>query len=544
MTAAQNKPGIKVSFRQRIQQLQQQTNDTESANSVNSTKTKDSASEKIPVAALSVNVKKEPPKTLSVVKCGQTEVETEVDGTTEGSKNKSHKPTTNIPNQIIKPSTATPTVVSDLDTPIKPWSKLKLATLISSSYTSLATSNTSSDDVTSPPKIYSLGSIPQQVVSEEKRAKSDKIGKKTTGAVDQNNTTSSSTSSTKQRVTEKTKKSMKTGKTISSAIANQTKLYQSVFDLSPEYSGLPFVKRLKILNERQKLVELEKALQTRSFSLDSSKTNSAQISEALYRCHSDATGINTQFFSAYESSSTTSTNTSISEKSKCPHHHHHHHHRLDTVNHDYTPLSPESNETLERRKLKSILKKFSHEREHRGTTGEVQIHCRGLSMEPTVEGYVARHSKLFKSVTFNSTLSSPPGSVVITNPENTTDDHQTDNSLNTQITTDVPPYYAESVMSPPDLLRAESITTCCTTANCSQSFQINRNSSSNLTMFPTDLYPHSGATSSHGSCHIPTTKGNYKTNNSINLHCILTRLANAWMFVLLSNYLIPPPIRY
>ncbi|KAM7348990.1 cyclic nucleotide-gated ion channel-like isoform 4-T10 [Cochliomyia hominivorax] len=487
LTNAQNKAGIKVSFRQRIQQLQLQATDSEASCSAKTiSKAKDTGSEKtqaaVAAAAATLNVKKEPPKTLSVVKCGQTDVEAGVDCKTEGSKNKSHKPISNNSSQVVKPSTVTPTVVSDIDTPIKPWSKLKLATLISSSYTSLATSNTSSDDVTSPPKIFSLGSIPQQVISEEKHTKNDKAGI-STGKKSSTEQTSLSSSSTKQRVTEKSKKSLKNGKALQSAIANQTKLYQSVFDLSPEYSGLPFVKRLKILNERQKLVELEKALQTRSFSLDSSKTSSAQISEALYRCHSDATGINSQFFSAYESSSTTSTNTSTSEKSKCPHHHRHH--RLDTVNHEYAPLSPESNETLERRKLKSILKKFSHEREHRGMTDEIQIHCRGLSMEPTVEG--------------------PPGSIVITNPDNTKDEHQSDNSLKSPITSDAPPYYAESVMSPPDLLRAESITTCCTTANCTHNFQMNKNNSSTLTMFPTDLYPHSGT--SNGTCHITTTKG-------------------------------------
>lgn len=36
--------------------------------------------------------------------------------------------------------------------------------------------------------------------------------------------------------------------------------YNSIDDLSPEYTVLPFVKRLKILNERQKIVELQRAL--------------------------------------------------------------------------------------------------------------------------------------------------------------------------------------------------------------------------------------------------------------------------------------------
>ena len=36
--------------------------------------------------------------------------------------------------------------------------------------------------------------------------------------------------------------------------------YKSIDDLSPEYTCLPFVKRLKILNERQKIAELQRAL--------------------------------------------------------------------------------------------------------------------------------------------------------------------------------------------------------------------------------------------------------------------------------------------
>lgn len=47
------------------------------------------------------------------------------------------------------------------------------------------------------------------------------------------------------------------------------KKYDSIDDLSPQYSGLPFVKKLKILNERQKLAELvEKELVVRSASLE------------------------------------------------------------------------------------------------------------------------------------------------------------------------------------------------------------------------------------------------------------------------------------
>lgn len=80
-------------------------------------------------------------------------------------------------------------------------------------------------------------------------------------------------------------------------------------------------------------------------------------------------------------------------------------------------LSPE-NETLERRNLKSILKKLSAS--SRAGSSETSVtsmpdreaataELRKLMRAPTIEGYAARHSKLSKSVTFNKyTLQSPP----------------------------------------------------------------------------------------------------------------------------------------
>lgn len=79
-------------------------------------------------------------------------------------------------------------------------------------------------------------------------------------------------------------------------------------------------------------------------------------------------------------------------------------------------LSPE-NETLERRNLKSILKKLSaSSRAGSSETSatstpdrEAAAELRRLMRAPTIEGYAARHSKLSKSVTFNKyTLQSPP----------------------------------------------------------------------------------------------------------------------------------------
>jgi len=80
-------------------------------------------------------------------------------------------------------------------------------------------------------------------------------------------------------------------------------------------------------------------------------------------------------------------------------------------------LSPE-NETLERRNLKSILKKLSAS--SRTGSSETSVtstsdrkaataELKRLMRAPTIEGYAARHSKLSKSVTFNKyTLQSPP----------------------------------------------------------------------------------------------------------------------------------------
>jgi len=69
----------------------------------------------------------------------------------------------------------------------------------------------------------------------------------------------------------------------------QTKMYASVDDLSPEYCGLPFVKKLKILNERQKLAELEKAV--RSSSLDCGENTEPEFDSNLTRSHSEACAI-------------------------------------------------------------------------------------------------------------------------------------------------------------------------------------------------------------------------------------------------------------
>uniref|UniRef100_A0AAR5Q5A2 Cyclic nucleotide-binding domain-containing protein n=1 Tax=Dendroctonus ponderosae TaxID=77166 RepID=A0AAR5Q5A2_DENPD len=180
--------------------------------------------------------------------------------------------------------------------------------------------------------------------------------------------------------------------------------YGSIDDLSPEYGPLPFVKKLKILNERQKLEELEIAMKTRSFSLDIPEAQS-ETSEGLTRSQSEGSSVhqqnqrsNKQFLSA-------------------------------PLTHSPLHSSNESNETPERRNLKSILKKLSEDSKEKDKTKEQPLEAkkptppeprprkmdssefRSLMRAPTIEGYAARHSKLSKSVTFNrDTLQSPPNS--------------------------------------------------------------------------------------------------------------------------------------
>ncbi|XP_014232670.1 uncharacterized protein LOC106656289 isoform X5 [Trichogramma pretiosum] len=175
--------------------------------------------------------------------------------------------------------------------------------------------------------------------------------------------------------------------------SQQTKMYASVDDLSPEYGGLPFVKKLKILNERQKLAELERAV--RSSSLDCGE--SVEFDSNLTRSHSEACAI--------EYARRLAKLNKERQRRTCQ---------------SPEQLSPE-NETLERRKLKSILKKLSAG--SRADSSEVSsmtstpdreaatAELKKLMRAPTLEGYAARHSKLAKSVTFNKyTLQSPPGS--------------------------------------------------------------------------------------------------------------------------------------
>ena len=176
----------------------------------------------------------------------------------------------------------------------------------------------------------------------------------------------------------------------------KVKKYRSIDDLSPEYGGLPFVKKLKILNERQKLAELEKVVKIRSSSLDCTSSSEDLLGDTLTRSHSEGSTMDKRKF-----------------KRKS----------IDSCR------SHESNETLERRELKSILKKLSEDVTP-AESPERSNELKRLIRAPTLEGYAARHSKFAKSVTFHRhTLPSPPGSApadilnddVFTMPEVTVD---------------------------------------------------------------------------------------------------------------------------
>ncbi|KAL1129877.1 hypothetical protein AAG570_012821 [Ranatra chinensis] len=168
------------------------------------------------------------------------------------------------------------------------------------------------------------------------------------------------------------------------------KIYKSIDDLSPEYSGLPFVKKLKILNERQKIAELERDQFVRSSSLDSA--GSVSEPRELTRSHSEAVAIEVVLRNREAAAG---------------------------------PTSPEeSDETPERRKLKSILKKLSTAaRDPAGRSSPLESdysEMKRLMRAQTVEGYAARHSKLTKSVTFDraGSDSSPSPNLLLSQPPN------------------------------------------------------------------------------------------------------------------------------
>lgn len=212
---------------------------------------------------------------------------------------------------------------------------------------------------------------------------------------------------------------------------SEPKSYRSVDDLSPEYSGLPFVKKLKILNERQKLAELESAIQTtRSVSLDyTDSSNSSDVIEVLTRSHSEA--------SCMIRGSSLFPVAPLNFMNLIP---------MNTV----APLSPESNETIERKNLKSILRrKLSEDRLSQNVTSvkpSERQDMKRLMRAQTLEGYVARRTNFTKSVTFNHTLSSPPSSTLTEEPEESIKDSPID------LSPMYPPVFSPTTTHPPPAL--------------------------------------------------------------------------------------------
>lgn len=157
--------------------------------------------------------------------------------------------------------------------------------------------------------------------------------------------------------------------------------YNSINDLSPEYSSLSFVKKLKILNERQKLAELEEKAFLRSSSLDSSGCRTLDVSygNQLTRSHSEAVALEVVLRNQ---------NSRKQESLSCS-----------------TLPADECNETAERIRLKNILKKLSS-----NCFGNDKVNQ--LMNSQTIEGYAARHSKMTRNVTFNQrrTIESSPDS--------------------------------------------------------------------------------------------------------------------------------------
>lgn len=280
---------------------------------------------------------------------------------------------------------------------LTPWSKLKLATVVSlgGSYTSLT--NNVAEDSPKLSKTSIKSSMPVNLNTVTNKLDIPSFLKP--GNVEQKTSVSDSELKSDTITDVTTKKIKRKPKPFK---LNEPKSYRSVDDLSPEYSGLPFVKKLKILNERQKLAELESAIQTRSLSLDcTDSSNSNEMIEVLTRSQSEASCMTRPRLNA------TSPVVSIAPLNLNAHH--------APIK---SPLSPESNETLERKQLKSILKKLSEDRisQQKSVKSDRQDMKR-LMRSQTLEGYVARRTKFTKSVTFNHTLSSPPSATLTEEPE-------------------------------------------------------------------------------------------------------------------------------
>jgi len=140
--------------------------------------------------------------------------------------------------------------------------------------------------------------------------------------------------------------------------------YNSIDDLSPEYTVLPFVKRLKILNERQKIAELQRALTvvggSQNISGEAPATTTADQQKQPESGKPSANEEGPSIVSA-----------------------------IETIN-----QQPEnSNETPERVTLKKMLKSASRKEL---LEPQDQSHLKKLLRSQTVEGYAVRHANFTK----------------------------------------------------------------------------------------------------------------------------------------------------
>ncbi|XP_014253581.2 uncharacterized protein LOC106668912 isoform X2 [Cimex lectularius] len=180
-------------------------------------------------------------------------------------------------------------------------------------------------------------------------------------------------------------------------VKDRVKLYRSIEDLSPEYGELPFVKKLEILNERQKLEE------TQSHD-DKANSDLSHLSDSFSSASSEP--IPQTVIEEVESPLNELVHTELNLQAEKET-------QKGEICLSQQLSSPESNETVERRNLKSILKKLSSGSMAPGALGSSEetdnsvsqpsslTDMKKLMRAQTIEGYAARHSKLTKNVTFN-----------------------------------------------------------------------------------------------------------------------------------------------
>ena len=140
--------------------------------------------------------------------------------------------------------------------------------------------------------------------------------------------------------------------------------YNSIDDLSPEYTVLPFVKRLKILNERQKIAELQRALTVVGGGGGSQNSVSGETAACANMVNMAKKGA--------KAAGGKETDAAVEAIQQQP---------------------ENSNETPERVTLKKMLKSASRKEL---LEPQDQSHLKKLLRSQTVEGYAVRHANFTK----------------------------------------------------------------------------------------------------------------------------------------------------